>query len=232
MVFIIIRMGRTKRITLGGYVYHALNRANGRLRIFRKDSDFLAFEQILAEGVARFDMRICGYCIMGNHWHLLLWPRRDGDLSAFMRWITLTHTQRYHVSHGTIGIGHLYQGRYKSFPVQADSHYLTVLRYIESNPVAAELVTRAEQWLWSSFAVRQGYEAAFELSDGPIKLPSNWDRLLHETIAEPELQRLKNSMKRGAPFGNGHWKQLAAAKLKLESTLRPRGRPKKCTGHL
>jgi len=225
-------MGRSKRITLGGYVYHVLNRANGRLRIFRKDSDFLAFEQILAQGIERFDMRICGYCIMPNHWHLLLWPRRDGDLSAFMRWITLTHTQRYHVSHGTIGIGHLYQGRYKSFPVQDDSHYLTVLRYIESNPAAAGLVRRAGQWLWSSFAVRQGYEAAFELSDGPMELPPNWGRLLHENIDQPELDHIKNSIKRGAPFGDVSWKQRTAAKLNLESTLRPRGRPKKCTGHL
>ena len=231
MVFILIGMGRAQRITLGGYVYHALNRANGRLRIFRKDGDFLAFEQILAEGVERFDMRICGYCIMGNHWHLLLWPHQDGDLSAFMRWITLTHTQRYHVSHGTIGIGHLYQGRYKSFPVQDDLHYLTVLRYIESNP-AAELVKRAGQWLWSSFAVRQGYEAAFELSDGPIELPSNWARLLHENMAQADIDRINNSIKRGAPFGDDCWKQLAAAKLNLESTLRPKGRPKKCTGHL
>jgi putative transposase len=228
----IIRMGRAKRITLGGYVYHTLNRANGRLRIFRKDSDFLAFEQIMAEGIERFGMRICGYCIMANHWHLLLWPRRDGDLSAFMRWITLTHTQRYHVSHGKIGIGHLYQGRYKSFPVQDDSHYLTVLRYIESNPVGAGMVKHAGQWLWSSFAVRQGYEAPFELSDGPIELPSKWDRLVHENMAEAELDRVKKSIRRGAPFGDDRWKQLAADKLNLESTLRPRGRPKKCTGHL
>ena len=78
-------MSRPKRITLGGYVYHVLNRANGRLRIFRKDDDFLAFEQILSEGVERFLMRLCGYCIMGNHWHLLLWPREDGDLSDFMQ---------------------------------------------------------------------------------------------------------------------------------------------------
>ena len=227
---IIIYMGRNKRITLGGYVYHALNRANGRLRIFRKDSDFLAFEQILAEGLERFDLRICGYCIMGNHWHLLLWPRQDGDLSAFMRWITLTHTQRYHVSHGTIGIGHLYQGRYKSFPVQDDSHYLTVLRYIESNPVTAGLVNRAGQWLWSSLAVRQGYEAAFALSDGPLELPSNWPRLLHENIGREKLNRIKTSIKRGAPFGDDRWKQLTAEKLNLQSTLRPRGRPKKCAG--
>jgi len=93
-------MSRPKRIALGGYVYHVLNRANGRLRIFRKDDDFLDFEQIMAEGAKQFSMRICGYCIMGNHWHLLLWPRKDGDLSAFMRWISLTHTQRCHASHG------------------------------------------------------------------------------------------------------------------------------------
>ena len=97
-----------------------------------------------------------------------------------MRWITLTHTQRYHASHGTVGIGHLYQGRYKSFPVQDDSHYLTVLRYIESNPAAAGLVNRPGQWLWSSFAVRLGTEAPFELSAGPIELPSNWGLLLQK----------------------------------------------------
>jgi len=116
-------MPRIKRITLGGYVYHVLNRANGRLRIFRKDGDFLAFEQILAEGIERYSMRLCGYCIMSNHWHLLVWPLSDGDLPEFMRWITLTHTQRFHVSHGTVGIGHLYQGRYKSFPVQTEKQY-------------------------------------------------------------------------------------------------------------
>lgn len=99
-------------------------------------------------------MRLCGYCIMGNHWHLLLWPIGNGDLSEFMRWITLTHTQRFHISHGTVGIGHLYQRRFKSFPVQDNGHYLTVMRYIEANPLRAELVKRAGDWLWSSLAVR------------------------------------------------------------------------------
>jgi putative transposase len=116
-------MPRIKRLTFGGCVYHVFNRANGRLRIFQKKEDFTAFAKILSEGIEQFGMRICGWCIMGNHWHLLLWPVNDGDLSQFMRWITLTHTQRYHASHGTVGIGHLYQGRFKSFPVQDDGHY-------------------------------------------------------------------------------------------------------------
>ena len=222
-------MPRAKRITPGGYTYHVLNRANGRLRIFRKDADFLAFEQILAEGIERFGMRVCGYCIMSNHWHFLLWPVDDGDLSKFMRWVTLTHTQRYHTSHGTVGTGHLYQGRFKSFPVQDDGHYLTVLRYIEANPLRAEIVKRARDWLWSSFAVRQGAESLFELSDGPVKLPRRWGKLVDEVIKPEWLGVLENSIRRGAPFGDLNWQAVTVKKMGLESTMKPRGRPNKCT---
>lgn len=222
-------MPRAKRITLGGYTYHVLNRANGRLRIFRKDADFLAFEQILAEGIERFGMRVCGYCIMSNHWHFVLWPVDDGDLSKFMRWVTLTHTQRYHTSHGTVGTGHLYQGRFKSFPVQDDGHYLTVLRYIEANPLRAEIVKRARDWPWSSFAVRQGAESLFELSDGPVKLPRRWGKLVDEAIKPEWLGVLENSIRRGAPFGDLNWQAVTVKKMGLESTMKPRGRPKKCT---
>ena len=232
VVYHFVIMPRPKRITLGGYVYHVLNRANGRLRIFRKEDDYLAFEQIMAEGIEKFDMRLCGYCLMGNHWHLLLWPGNDGDLSNFMRWITLTHTQRYHTSHGTIGIGHLYQGRFKSFPVQNNTYYLTVMRYIEANPLRAGLVKRCVDWPWSSFAVRNGWQAPFELSKGPLNLPSGWDALVHRSIDNPSLARLKNSIKRGAPLGDMDWKLSTALKMNLESTLRPRGRPKKGTEYL
>ncbi len=119
-------------------MYHVLNRANGRLRIFRKETDFEAFEKILADGTALFSMRLCGYCIMGNHWHLLLWPREDGDLSRFMRWVTLTHTQRYHTSHATVGIGHLYQGRYKSFPAHPVLAYFPVTPPTSSKRVSCK----------------------------------------------------------------------------------------------
>jgi putative transposase len=222
-------MPRPERIALGGYVYHALNRANGRLRIFRKDSDFLAFEQILATGLATFSMRLCGYCLMSNHWHLLLWPQGDGDLPRFMRWVTLTHTQRYHRAHGTVGIGHLYQGRYKSFPVQSDPHYLKVLRYIEANPVRAGLVRRADQWAWSSLAVRQGRESAVALSAGPVELPANWTALVRAVLSPAEVDAIGNSIRRSAPFGEGDWIAATATSLGLLSTLRPRGRPRKST---
>ncbi len=225
-------MGRPKRVTLGGYVYHVLNRANGRLRIFKKKEDFAAFEAILAEGMERVDMRICGYCIMSNHWHLLLWPREDADLSDYLRWITLTHTQRHHASHGTVGIGHLYQGRYKSFPTQDDEHYLTVLRYIEANPLRARIVERPGDYPWSSFATRKGLEKPFALSDGPLVVPQNWPQLVGRKLAVADQDRISNSIRRGTPLGQPDWVRCAAAKLKLESTIKPRGRPKKSTGHL
>ncbi|HNS23091.1 MAG TPA: transposase [Sedimentisphaerales bacterium] len=222
-------MPRPERITLGGYVYHVLNRANGRLRIFRKESDFLAFEKILADGTSMFSMRLCGYCIMGNHWHLLVWPRGDDDLSSFMRWVTLTHVQRYHTSHATVGIGHLYQGRYKSFPVQSDPHYLSVLRYIEANPLRAGLVAKASLWPWSSFSLRQGRESLVTLSDGPVELPSSWTRLVGEVLSPPELEGIGTSIRRASPFGDAAWIATTALRLKLQSTLRPRGRPRKST---
>ena len=132
-------MPRLKRIAKGGIVYHVFNRANGRLRIFKKNGDFEAFEKVLCDGVERFEMRLCGYCVMGNHWHLVLWPVNDGDLSEFMKWITVTHSHRWHNAHGTVGIGHLYQGRFKSFPVGDESYYLNLMRYVESNPLRAAM---------------------------------------------------------------------------------------------
>jgi putative transposase len=219
-------------MALGGYVYHVLNRANGRLRIFRKAGDFVGFEKILAAGVERFAMRVCGYCIMGNHWHLVLWPREDGDLPAFMRWTTQTHTQRYHGSHGTVGIGHLYQGRYKSFPVQDEAYYLTVLRYVEANPLRAGLVEKADAWPWSSYAVRRGRESLVAPAEGPVSLPRNWPALVHQSVAEADVSRIQNSLKRGTPLGVGPWVLETAGRMALESTLRPKGRPKKSTGPL
>lgn len=222
-------MSRPRRIAIGGYVYHVLNRANGRLRIFRKAGDFLAFEKILAEGVGRYSMRLCGYGLMSNHWHLLLWPRADDDLPRFMRWITLTHAQRYHASHATVGIGHLYQGRYKSFPVQDDAHYLNVLRYIEANPLRAGLVEEVGQWAWSSLAVRQGRESPVVVCDGPLDLPSTWAMLVQAELPPDQQDRLSRSLRRGTPFGADRWTRTTVGRLGLQCTVRSRGRPRKCT---
>ena len=121
-------MGRPRRAAEGGVVYHVLNRANARMTIFETDGDYEAFERIIEEAVERFDMRLLAYQVMPNHWHQVVWPREDGDLSRYVGWLTLTHTQRWHAHRHSAGSGHLYQGRFKSFPVEGDGHFLTVGR--------------------------------------------------------------------------------------------------------
>ena len=95
-------------------------------------------------------MRLLAYCVMPNHWHLVVWPHQDGALSRFMNWLTLTHTQRWHQHRHSVGEGHVYQGQFKSFPVETNEYFLVVCRYVERNAVRAGLVERAEQWRWSS----------------------------------------------------------------------------------
>lgn len=143
-------MPRRPRNASGGLAYHVLNRRVGRLPLFEKSADYAAFEKILQEAYKRTGIRIAAYCLMPNHWHLLLWPQGDGELSEVMRWVTVTHTQRWHAHRHTSGSGPVYQGRFKSFPVQTDEHFLTVARYVERNAMRAKLVARAEEWQWSS----------------------------------------------------------------------------------
>ena len=138
-------MGRPLRATPGDTVYHVLNRANARMTLFEHDGDYLAFQRVLAQACDRVGMRLLAYCVMPNHWHLVVWPRGDGDLSRFMNWLTLTHTQRWHRHRNSVGNGHVYQGRFKSFPIETSEYLLTVCRYVERNPVRAGFVTRAEQ---------------------------------------------------------------------------------------
>ena len=132
------------RLAAGNLACHVLNHRVGRLPLFETRADYVVFEQILAEIHAQTRIRIAAYSLMPTHWHLLLWPRQDGELSEVLRWITVTHTQRWHVHHDTAGTGPVYQGRFKSFPVQTDEHFLTVARYVERNARRARLVRQSE----------------------------------------------------------------------------------------
>jgi putative transposase len=210
-------------------VYHVLNRANVRLPIFETDHDYQTFEQILEEAVPRFAMRLLAYCLMPNHWHLLVWPVQDGDLSRFMRWVTLTHTQRWHACRGSSGTGHVYQGRFKSFPVQDDEHFYTVCRYVERSPLRANLVRRAEHWQWSSLwrMVAADRDARSVLARWPLPRPRNWVERVNRPQTEAELFALRHSLQRGSPYGEAAWTDRTVAELGLETTVRPRGRPRK-----
>src|ERR1700722_7821231 len=141
-------MSRTRRKLEDGLVYHVLNRGNGRRAFLHKPGDFEAWLRVLAEAKQAVPMRVLAYCLMPNHWHLVLWPERGEDLSRFVSRLSQTHTQRWHAHYHNVGTGHLYQGRFKSFPVQEDGHFYSVCRYVERNALRAGLVERAEDWLW------------------------------------------------------------------------------------
>ena len=113
-----------------------------RMQVFEKAGDYEAFERVLKETLEEAPMRVCAYCLMPGHWHILLWPERDGDLAGFMQRLTITHVQRWQESRHYVGLGHVYQGRYKSFPLEEDEHFLAVARYVERNALRANLVVR------------------------------------------------------------------------------------------
>ena len=221
-------MPRRPRLADGDLAYHVLNRRVGRLPLFEKPADYATFEKILAEAHAQTRIRIAAYCLMPNHWHLLLWPRHDGELSEILRWITVTHTQRWHVHHDTAGTGPVYQGRFKSFPIQSDEHFLTVARYVERNALRAKLVKHAENWRWSSLWRRDQEDAklAAWLSAWPVERPRDWISRINRPDIALELESLRLSVQRGRPFGEEAWVRRMAKRFGMESTLRPRGRPK------
>src|SRR5438876_6929149 len=173
-------MPRPVRQFIDGGLYHVLNRGNGRSRIFYKDRDFLAFLRVLVEGLARFNIDLLCWCLMNNHWHLVVRPKRGSDLSRFMQWVTVTHARRHHSHYHTRGGGHIYQGRFKSFPVQNDGHFLILCRYVEANPLRAKLVNRAERWRWSSLGYETSDGLKMPAADWPVDRPRGWPRIVNE----------------------------------------------------
>ncbi len=136
---------------------------------------------------------------MPNHWHLLLHPRRDGDLARALHWLTTSHVRRHHTRKNTIGTGHLYQGTYKSFVIRTDVHLLTVLKYIERNAVRAKLSATAELWRWGS-AYRRIYgdlRSRELLSEVPVSLPGNYCTWLNEPEPAEALKVLREAVNNG-----------------------------------
>jgi putative transposase len=164
---------------------------------------------------------------MGNHWHLVLRPRKDDALGRMMSWVGVTHVRRHHAAHRTTGAGHVYQGRFKSFPVQDDAHLLTLCRYVESNARRAKLVRRAEDWRWCRLAKDRDDAAPLIAVEWPVDRPRNWIALVNEPMDQAELAALRTSLARQSPFGDQTWVRRTAKRLGLEFTLNPRGRPRK-----
>ena len=220
-------MGRPLRPTSADVVYHVLNRANARMTLFDDEGDYTAFERVLTQACERGHMRLLAYCVMPNHWHFVVWPRHDGDLSRFMNWLTLTHTQRWHQHRHTVGEGHVYQGRFKSFAVETNEYLLTVCRYVERNPVRAGLVERAEEWRWSSAGHCTRHGGVVPLSDWPMERPVDWPDWVNKGETNEQLCAVRRSVTKGQPYGSPTWVEQMVAQWNLGPTLRARGRPKK-----
>lgn len=222
-------MGRPLRAAEGGMVYHVLNGANARDLFFEDERDYETFEQVIADALMRKPVRLLAYCLMPDHWQMLVWPRGGGDLSGFARWLTLTHTQRRHARYQTAGTGHIYRGRFKSFPVQSDGHFLTVCQYVERNARRAGLVRRAQDWRFGSLwhALHPDPDAPLKLSRWPVPRPADWVKRVNAPLTPAEEESVQRSIQRGQPFGGPVWQSRTTKRLGLESTFRPRGRPRK-----
>jgi len=199
------------------------------MNLFSKDKDYEAFESLLEETWESRRMRICAYCLMPNHWHFVLWPERDGDLAAFMQQLTTKHVRRWQLHRGQVGYGHVYQGRYKSFPVEEEDYFYQVARYVERNALRAGLVERAEAWRWSSLARRIAGTPKQQrlLSAWPVPYPKGWGKFVNAPRTEAEVDAIRRCVARGQPYGGADWVQRTAEQLGLESTLRPPHRPRK-----
>jgi putative transposase len=206
----------------GGVCDHVLNRGNDRRDVFLKAGDYRAFVKAIADAGDEVPMRVLAYCLMPNHFHLVVWPHADGDLSRWMHWLANAHVRRYHRHYHSSG--HLWQGRFKAFPIQEDDHLLTVIRYVERNPVRAGLVDRAERWPWSSLGA--GAWPAVRLDPGPVARGPGWVEWVNAPMTEAEVAAVRACAARGRPYGAAGWAAETAVRLGLEATLRPRGRPR------
>jgi putative transposase len=228
-------MARSTRQQPGGVVFHVLNRGNDRREIFADDADYAAFMRVISQTMRQHPIAILAYCLMPNHWHLVVRPQSDGDMGRFMQRLTVTHVRRWREHRHAVGLGHLYQGSYKSFPVQDDRHFLTACRYVECNALRANLVTRAEDWRWCSLWQRLHADAApvhdekeyVVLTDWPVARPQRWVERINQPQSEAEMETLRLSVNRGRPYGTEAWTAATAERLELTHTLRQRGRPRK-----
>jgi putative transposase len=220
-------MPRLARASAGGLCYHVLNRGNAGTKVFRSPSDYADFVEILGRATDRHKVRLLAYCLLPDHFHLVLWPRKAGDLSRWMQWLLTSHVRRYHQRNQTSG--HIWNGRFRAFPVQPDEHLLTVLRFVEQNPIRLKelKVRKPQRWRWSSAGMELEDAECPRIEPGPVGRGRNWCKVIELPLSAEEVARVRHCVVRGAPFGDSLWQQRIIARLGLESTIRPRGRPRK-----
>ncbi len=218
-------MPRIARGLVDGFTYHILNRGNGKRTVFCKSKDYEVFLSLMQEAKERTPISIFAYCLMPNHFHLVVMPERGGDLSRWMQWLMTSHVRHYHGHYGTSG--HIWQGRYKSFIVKQDGHLVSLIRYVEANPIRARLVSSAKEWVWSSHRFRIEGISCPLVDLLPVELPENWAEMVDEPLATCDIEKVRTSVSRQCPYGDPSWQKEICETYGLQMTIRPRGRPKK-----
>jgi putative transposase len=219
-------MPRRQRHGTAGIVFHVLNRGARRMQLFHSAGDYYRFLELLGRAQRRTSLDLLAYCLMPNHFHLVARPAVDGALSAFMHWLCTKHAQGFQAIHATTGTGCVYQSRFKAIPVSNDPHFLRLCRYVERNPLRANLVTRAEAWEWSSLSQRQGLRRPVRLSAWPVPAPADWVAFVNQDVATAEVAEIRAAVQRSSPYGDQDWRERMGTRLGLMGTIRPVGRPR------
>lgn len=223
-----------RRISKGtaGLVFHVINRGARRLGLFESDRDYRVWLDAFAEAHARTAVDVFAFCLMPNHFHLVLRPQQDGQLAEFMRLGTLTHSMRWHRQRRSGGTGAVYQGRYRSFPVQTNAYFFNLCRYVEANGLRAALVKRAEDWAWSSLFARCKNCHVLPLAEWPIPPPPDWIEQVNDRGMRWEFDAVRRSIARGIPLGDPGWSKATASPLGLSRHTRRPCRPRTRSGLL
>jgi putative transposase len=167
-------MPRRRRMLAVGQPCHCVNRGQDGRALFVEDSHYQHFIDLMAEGKRRYPIRIYSYCLLANHFHVLISPRKENAVSAYMQWVEGRYGFNLRYDGQSLGQGHVFQRRFWCESIGfGPFHFINVQRYIEANPVAAGLVNRAEQWKWSSLWERETKGRSL-LDPSPLVLPDDW----------------------------------------------------------
>jgi putative transposase len=218
-------MPRSARASRGGYIYHVYNRGYEGEDVFHEEDDYEAFVLGMMRANSQVPMKVLGYCLLPNHFHLLVWTRKDGDLSRWMQWVMTGHVRRYTRIYEAGS--NIWQARFRSFPVQEDDHFLQALRYVERNPLRAGVVDRSQDWEWSSLKASKRSTPAGLLADGPLSKPRNWASIVNRAEPQDEVARLRKSLVSGSPYGSDAWTRKTIRAMGNGTSRRSDGRPRK-----
>lgn len=218
-------MPRIARGLADNQIYHIINRGNRREAVFHDNYDYEKFLKLLIESKEKYAIKIYAYCLMPNHFHLVIYTKYADSLSQAMHWISSSYVRYYNKRYNISG--HLWQGRYKSFIVQEDSYLLVLLKYVEANPKRARIVKDCIDYKYSSANNRIKNNENLITDEVPILLPADWYTYINSDEKITDIESIRNCITRQAPLGDKNWKYMVSKKYNLESTMNPRGRPKK-----